>query len=57
MGMTEALKKFIQKHRDEIDTISGGQDDDEHRRLWVLNEETLFFQAIGEGAICLERDR
>lgn len=49
------LKEFIQANRDLIDRFirthlpANSLIDDEERRLWVLNVESLYLQAIEEG--------
>jgi hypothetical protein len=44
------LLEFIKKHRPEIDQLTKSQyKNDEERRLWILNDESLYNWARSEG--------
>ena len=51
----QSLREWIRSHRQEIDAtikkVCGSQVriNDEERRLWVLNDEGLYWWAKGEG--------
>ena len=47
------LTQFIKLHRAEIDAITKSTyKNDEERRLWVLNDESLYNWAKSEGVLC-----
>jgi hypothetical protein len=44
------MKEFIRKHRKEIDEATKSQyHNDEERRQWILNDESLYNWARSEG--------
>lgn len=46
----KSLKQFIKENRQEIDNLTGSQyHNDEERRQWILNDESLYNWAKSEG--------
>lgn len=48
------LRSFIREHRTELDeaiqrVVPGARQNDEERRLWILNDEGLYNWARSEG--------
>jgi len=44
------LKDFIKEHREEIDNLTKSDiKNDNERRLWILNDESLYNWAKSEG--------
>ena len=44
------LEKFIEENKELIDSISGGKcKTDNERRLWVINNEDLYYKALNVG--------
>jgi len=49
----KSIKTFIKENREEIDAIikphTYGKINDEERKLWILNDESLYRWALEEG--------
>ena len=51
--MRKSLTEFIKEHRQEIDSITNSlYKNDQERRTWILNDESLYLWAKSEG-VCI----